>query len=147
MSGRSLRVSVWCFVMLATARCSCSDGDAEPQAGTAGRIAVTSEGTTAVVTVAGLARGLRAVQVDVEVSGGDASTLVPDRAWDVVEAGLADGPRSSFTVVIADTRRLPIDNGPLARLTITDGAQVVLRNAVAVDDGGVRQALSVEAAP
>ncbi len=133
--------------MLVTARCSCSDVDAEPQEGAAGRLAVTSEGATATVTVAGLSRGVRAVQIDVEVSGGQASALAPARAWDLVEAGLADGPRSSFTVVIADTRRLPIDNGALAQLTITDGARVALRNAVAVDDSGARQTLSVEPAP
>jgi hypothetical protein len=90
------------------------------------------------------------LQVDVVISGGRASAATGTGPWDVVEAGLAPsaanpdgGPRDRFTLVVADTRRLPVNDGGLARLVIDDGANVTLSNAFAVDATGVRRPLTV----
>jgi hypothetical protein len=135
------------LVLSCSSACRCSDGGQEEQEPPAGRIEVAVDGATATLSLVGLSTALRSVQVDVEIEGGQASALVGARAWDLVEAGLTEAPRSSFTVVIADTRRLPIDNGPLAVVTLTEGSRVSLRNALAIDERGARHTLSAEVAP
>ena len=141
-----MRVLTLTALLLAAAfgACTCGQPEPEPGPGPAGRVSVDVDGATATISVAGLARSLRSFQVDVEVSGGRASAFTAVGAHDLLEAGLAGGGKDAFTAVVADTRRLPINNGAVARLTIDDGASVTLRNAVAVDDTGARQTLTVE---
>jgi hypothetical protein len=123
---------------------SCEQIDPEPDTPAVGRIDASVDGTTATLTVSGVAGSLRSVQVDVAVAGGTAQS-VAGVGHDLVEAGLgADqgGPKSSFTVVVADTRRLPVNNGAVARLTVDAGASLTLSNAVVVDSTGARHTLS-----
>lgn len=111
-----------------------------------GTISVVVDGATATLSVSGLQRSLRSVQVDVDVAGGRATAIDPRAGHDLVEGGLlpADGgPRERFTAVIADTRRLPINNGAIARITIDAGATVTLKNALAIDEVGDRRTLTV----
>ena len=88
-----------------------------------------------------MAGSLRSVQVDVAVAGGTAQAIT-GVGHDLVEAGLGEGQKSAFTVVVADTRRLPVNNGALARLTVDGGASLTLSNAVVVDSSGARHTLS-----
>jgi hypothetical protein len=123
---------------------SCEQIDPEPDTPAIGRIDASVDGTTATLTVSGVAGSLRSVQVDVAVAGGTAQS-VASVGHDLVEAGLgADqgGPKSSFTVVVADTRRLPVNNGAVARLTVDAGASLTLSNAIVVDSSGARHTLS-----
>ena len=125
---------------------SCEAVDDPPAQTPAGALSVVVSGETATLIVSGVAGSLRAVQVDVVVAGGQASA-VDGLGHDLVEAGLAaenGGPKSSFTVVVADTRRLPVNNGGVARLTIDDGATVTLSNAFAIDAAGAKRALTTD---
>lgn len=123
---------------------SCEQTDPEPDAPAIGRIDASVDGTTATLTVSGVAGSLRSVQVDVAVAGGTAQSIA-GVGHDLVEAGLGaeqGGPKSSLTVVVADTRRLPVNNGAVARLTVDAGASLTLSNAVVVDSSGARHTLS-----
>lgn len=141
---RSLSLALLLFGV-AVAGCTCGQPEPEPQPESAGRLAVVVDGTTATISVSGLQRSLRSFQADVEVTGGQASAIAAVGAHDLVEAGLGDGAKAAFTAVVADTRRLPINNGAVLRLTIDNGARVSLRNGIAVDDTGSRRTLDVEA--
>jgi hypothetical protein len=117
-----------------------------------GSIDVVVDGTSATLSLSGLDAPLRALQVDVVVGEGRASSVTAIGPWDVVEAGLTasptnpiGGPKDHFTLVVADTRRLPVNDGPLARLVIDDGAKVKLANAVAVDADGEKRSVTVVA--
>ena len=111
-----------------------------------GTINVAVDGATATLSVSGLQRSLRSLQVDVDVKGGRASAIAAAAGHNLIEGGLlpADGgPRDRFTAVVADTRRLPINNGAVARITVDAGATVGLKAAVAIDDTGARRILTV----
>jgi hypothetical protein len=115
-----------------------------------GSIRVDVAGALATVSLAGLQAPLRALEVDVQVSGGRATAARAAGAHDLVEAGLVasaanpgGGPRDRFTLVVADTRRLPLNDGACAQLTLDDGATVALRSAVAVDVNGRKRPLTV----
>jgi hypothetical protein len=143
---RALSLLPLCALLVTTmfASCTCGGPEPEPQPDAIGRIGVSVDGPTATVTLSGLSRSLRSVQVDVDVADGQASAIAGVGAWDLVEAGLGSGPKAAFTAVVADTRRLPINNGELFRVTIDVGARIRLRNAIAIDDVGTRQVLTVE---
>lgn len=122
---------------------SCTPDEPPPPVVTeVGALNVVVDGSTATITLSGVSGSLRSLQTAVSVAGGTASA-VDGFSHDLVEAGLetGDGAKSSFTVVVADTRRLPVNNGPVARLTISDGATVTLSNAVAVDAAGTKRTL------
>lgn len=148
-----LRNFLLLLALSATTGCSltCAAPPPTPPADDAvGSIDVGVTGTTATLSVAELAAPLRALQVDVVVSGGKASSATGAGPWDIVEAGLVastanpdGGPKDRFTLVVADTRRLPINDGALARLVIDAGARVTLSNAVAVDAAGNKRPLKV----
>ena len=135
--------------------CSLTCGAPPPEPPTddvVGTIRVVVEGSSATLSVAGLEAPLRAVQVDVAVSNGKASSATGAGPWDVVEAGLGasstnpdGGPKDHFTLVVGDTRRLPVNDGPLARLAVDDGAAVTLSNAFAVDANGKKRTITVVA--
>ena len=117
-----------------------------------GSIRVDVAGAEATVVLAELEAPLRALEVDVRVSGGVASAARAIGPYDLVEAGLqagptnpAGGPRDRFTLVVADTRRLPINDGPCARLTVDAGADVTLLAARAVDANGRKRPVTVVA--
>lgn len=107
----------------------------------------TATGSATLVLV-GLEQPLTAFQVDVVVDGGSASAFLAIADHDIVEAGLAaedGGPKSRFTAVVSDTRRLPLNSGNLARLTLDEGATVTLSNALGIDQQGKKRALKVVA--
>lgn len=113
-------------------------------------MSATVNGTTATLTLASLSAPLRAVQVDVSVSGGQARAASGVGPWDVVEAGLSattanpgGGPKDRFTLVVADTRRLPVNDGAFAQIVVDEGATVTLSHAVAVDANGTRRPITV----
>lgn len=130
--------------------CSC-DGDPDPDPPSStpvGTLRVVhsddANTSTATLVVTGLRQPLRMFQVDVTVDGGSASAIAPVLTHDLVEAGLTDGARASFTAVVADTSRTPINNGNIATITLDAGARATLKSAVAVDSNGARQTLAVE---
>jgi hypothetical protein len=142
------------FVVVAalstTAGCSCDPPPPDVPLRAAGSIEVAVSGTTATVTLSSLDAPLRTLQVDVAVDGGKATSATGIGPWNIVEAGLAaspanpaGGPKDRFTLVVADTRRLPISDGALARLVVDDGAKVTLLNALAVDANGTQRPLLV----
>jgi hypothetical protein len=135
-----------------TTGCSCDPPPPDVPLRAAGSVDVDVSGTTATLTVSSLDAPLRTLQVDVAVDGGKASSATGIGPWNVVQAGLAaspenpaGGPKERFTLVVADTRRLPIGDGALARIVVDDGAKVTLSNAVAVDANGTKRLLLVVA--
>lgn len=143
---RALSLIASCALLAATilSSCTCGGPEPEPQPAAIGRIGVSVDGPTATVQLSGLSRSLRSLQVDIDVADGRASAVAPTGAWDLVEAGLADGPKAAFTAVVTDSRRLPINNGDILQVTMDVGARIRLRNAIAIDDVGARQTLAVE---
>jgi hypothetical protein len=143
---RALSLMAACALLVASSlsSCTCGGPEPEPQPDAIGRIGVSVDGPTATIRLTGLSRSLRSLQVDVDVADGQASAIAATGAWDLVEAGLGDGPRAAFTAVVADTRRLPINNGDILQITMDVGARIRLRNAIAIDDVGNRQILDVE---
>jgi hypothetical protein len=138
---------------LSAPACSCDPPPPDPPPDdSVGTIRVVVDGATAELSLAGLVAPLRALQVDVAVDGGRASDASAVGPWNVVEAGLqasADnpggGPKDRLTLVLADTRRLPVTDGPVARLVIDAGATVSLAQAFAVDAEGKKRPLTVVA--
>lgn len=94
-----------------------------------------------------LDRPLRTLSVAVVLGAGATATRVEAAgpvAHDLIEAGL-DAPRSAFTVVVADTRRIPLDDGAIARVDVDGAGSVTLTAASAVDDQGASIELTVDA--
>lgn len=94
------------------------------------------------LVLANLEQPLRALQVDVEVTGASATTLIAIGDYDLVEGGL-DQPKASFTAVVSDTRRLPLHDGAVAHITLNGNGSVSLQNAAAVDADGNKRPLTV----
>lgn len=117
----------------------------EPPPGPIGSLRLEAENGSATLVLVGLEQPLRALQVDVDVAGGVATAFLPLADHDIVEAGLGDGPAARFTAVVGDTRKLPLNSGPLARLTVDEGATVTLTAAFGVDQSGKKRALTVVA--
>lgn len=96
-----------------------------------------------------LRASLRTLQVDVSLTGTAATAVEPAGpvSHDLLEAGLSS-PRASFTLVVADTRRVPLTDGAVARL-VTGAApgQVTLAAAQAVDADGQHVLLDTEVLP
>ena len=127
--------------------CSCDPPpDEPPPVAPVGSVRVDVVGGGATLVLVGLEQPLRAFEVDVVVGGGTATAFTAIADHDVVEAALRPedgGPRGRFTVVVADTRRLPITNGPLGVLSIDNGATVALSGAIAVDQAGNKRSVTV----
>ncbi len=141
-----MRIALLLSVVMLSS-CTCGPVDEPPNENAFGFIRVNVSNDTATLTLSQLRRPLRSLQVDVDVSGGRASAFSATGAHNLVEAGLDDGPKAQLTAVVADTRRLPIFDGAFARITVDAGADVTLRNAVAVDDTGAKQTIVVAGAP
>jgi len=133
--------------MLAFAGCEGGCTPADPDAGTLDSVGTISlaagEGGFDIV-LAGLEDPLFAIQVDVVVSGTRATGVssIATIPHDVVEAGL-DAPKDRFTVVVSDTRRIQIQNGPLVRVLTESGGSAELSNALAIDIEGARRSLAI----
>jgi hypothetical protein len=147
MNRGIMRSTVLLALALLGPACTCGGPpDVEPELPFA-VVTAAVRGDTATISLTRAQRPLRSLQVDVSVAGGRASAIAAVASHDIVEGGLADGPKNELTAVIADTRRLPLVDGPVLRLTVDDGARVALRNAVAVDDQGARHDIAVGVTP
>lgn len=100
------------------------------------------------LVLSNLERPVRSLQVDVKLEGALASDVTAlagagGTPADIVEAAL-DTPKDDFTVVIADTRRLNLPSGAVARVgTGLDLQRVTLSRALAVDDSGALRDVTV----
>ncbi len=141
---------LWSGGLLSLGSCSCDPPPVPPPAVTAaGSVRVDAGADTGAVSVVlvGLDQPLRAFQVDVDVAGGNALAAL-GVGPDIVEAGLAPedgGPKNRFTLVVSDTRRLPLNNGVVGRLAIDNGATVTLTKAFGIDQQGQKRPLTVVA--
>jgi hypothetical protein len=145
------RVRAAMAVLLALLPACDTCGGGTPDAGVsdgAGAVAIRQplgDGTLEVRLV-DLERPLRAMSMLVTLGGALATSVEPagEVRHDVVEAAL-DAPRSGFTLVVSDSRRLPLTEGAIARIA-TDGpaSTVTLENIEAIDVDGNRVTLEVE---
>lgn len=135
------------LVLVAAFGCDCTTPSGDAGVGDGGRVlARPAEGGGVEILLADLDTPLRTLQVDVRLDGAEATDVVPAGpvAFNVLEAAL-DAPRAQLTLVVADTRRLPLGEGPVARLVTTGDASVTLSNALAIDDDGERRTLATGA--
>jgi hypothetical protein len=65
---------------------------------------------------------------------------------DVIKAGL-EIPSGDFTVVISDSRRIPLSNGPLARIVVEGRGTVAIRGIRAVTTSGTIADIRAELPP
>lgn len=131
--------------LIAFAASSCECPGPPPQAGDpVGGVATRAVEGGFEIVLEDLKQPVRAVQVDVDLGAVRATSIraAGAVAHDVVEAGL-DAPKSSFTAVVSDTRRLPLGDGAIAFVETDGAASPRLSSAVAVDDDGDRRTLSV----
>lgn len=95
-----------------------------------------------------LEQPLRNIAVDVSIDGAEATRA--DRAgafnYNLIEAGLS-APKSVFTVVVADTRRILLENGAVARIDVDGPGRVTLSEGRGVDQTGAAVVLATETAP
>ncbi len=135
------------LVLVAAYGCTCAAPTGDGGVPDSGRVlARAAEGGGVEIVLADLTTPLRTLQVDVVLTGAEATGVVAAGpvAFNLLEAAL-DEPRAQLTLVVADTRRLPLNNGAIARLVTTGDAEVTLSNALAVDDDGERRALATGA--
>jgi|GEM_PF-1929962 len=123
----------------------CPDGSGTPDSGpdpVDGAVVVTTSGNELRFALEGVDGTLTAVQVPVELTGGQAiaARAAGNVDFNLVEAGLGDGPQSRFTLVVSDTRRLLLENGTFAVVELDQAAQV----SVGTPMGVSRDGLSVE---
>ncbi len=143
-----MRALLWAGALTTLAACACDVPVIDPPpVQPVGSVRVDVSGSSATLVLVGLEQPLRAFEVDIDVDEGNASAVTPIADHDVVEAGLGgdQGGKAHFTVVVGDTRRLPLQDGPLVVLSIDEGATPVLSGAAGVDQQGVKRALTVVA--
>lgn len=145
MTLRTLRLA-GLLLLLAPFACECQPGpgDAGPD-GSGGVLVARAVGGGFELSLEDLDAPLRTLQVGVTLTGTRATALSAAGvvAHDVLEAGL-DQPKESFTAVVADTRRLLLTEGAIARIDTEGAGQIQLRSALAIDDEGQRAALALE---
>lgn len=145
LSARALSALLVAFTAVAGAGCP---GDTEPKAPeeeVVGRIRADVVEGGVVLVVDGLARPIRSLQVDVKLDGANGLLARALNGNDVLEAGL-EAPRDDFTVVVSDTRRVPLVPGAVVQVDTDRGPTgVTLSRALAVDTEGARVALTVGA--
>jgi hypothetical protein len=145
-----LRAALAALLVLLPACDTCGTGTPDGGVvGGAGAVAIRQplgDGTLEVRLV-DLARPLRAMSMEVTLGGALATSVeaAGEVRHDVIEAAL-DGPRSGFTLVVSDSRRLPLTDGAIARIA-TDGpaSTITLESIEAIDVDGNRVTLEVEA--
>lgn len=127
--------------------CTCTPPQGDAGAPDGGRVFTRAVEGGIEIVLEDLDTPLRTLQVDVALSGGEASDVVAAGpvAFNLLEAALDEGPRSELTLVVADTRRLLLPNGPVARLVTGADVTATLSNALAVDDDGERRTLATGA--
>lgn len=123
--------------------CSCGEPPPPPPGDAVGQLSANTVDGGFELVLSGLERPVRSLQVDVRLSGAQATSASAIGGSDVLEAGLA-APKNDFTVVLADTRRLNLPSGSVA-LVETDAApsEIALTRAFAVDDTGALRTVLV----
>ena len=132
------------LVALAFGACECIEPPVrDPDAPVARVTAVVRDDGGFDLVLSNLERPVRSLQVDVKLEGALASEVTALGGSDVAEAAL-DTPKDDFTVVVADTRRLNLPAGAVARVgTGLDLRRVTLSRALAVDDSGALRDVTV----
>ena len=128
---------------LALGRCTCEPENPDGPLPAVGELrAVVVNGGVELRLTSADAR-VRTLSVDVQLRGAQATSLVALGPTDVAEGAL-EAPKDRVTVVLADTRRIPLPEGAIARLT-TDAAptSVALSDARAVDENGKERTLTL----
>ncbi len=130
-------------LLLSACGCSCGEPPPPPPGEAVGQLSANPVDGGFELVLSGLERPVRSLQVDVRLSGAQATGATAAGGSDVLEAGLA-APKNDFTVVVADTRRLNLPSGAVARVD-TDAAasEIVLSRAFAVDDTGALRTVLV----
>ncbi len=148
---RVLRLSTFTFLLSSVLfAAGCPDGctpPPDPPVEGAGTLTARPVTGGFELVLADLDRPLRTLSVEVTLGGGASATRAESAgavAHDLVEAGLQTS-RSSFTVVVADTRRIALDDGAIARVDVDGSGSVTLSQAAAVDDQGDLVQLTVDA--
>ncbi len=138
------------FVALAFGACECIEPPVrDPDAPVARVTAVLRDDGGFDLVLSNLERPVRSLQVDVKLEGALATEVTAlagagASAADIVEADLDGQGKDDFTVVIADTRRLNLPAGAVARVgTGLDLQKVTLSRALAVDDSGALRDVTV----
>jgi hypothetical protein len=144
MRRRAMRQLVL-VLLSATAlgRCTCEPEDPNPPLPAVGELrAVVVEGGVELRLDSADAR-VRVLSVNVKLRGARATALSPLGPIDLAEGAL-DAPKESLVVVLADTRRIPLPEGAIARLE-TDAAPtaVELSDARAVDESGAERSVTL----
>lgn len=141
---RSLSLGSLLLLSFSACRCGGPGGEDGGPSGAGVVVARAVEGGFE-LSLEGLDAPLRALQVEVSLRGTRATRLAPagEVEHDVLEAGL-DEPKAELIAVIADTRRLLLTEGAVARIETEGGGEISLGEALAVDDEGRRRALAVE---
>ena len=126
------------------AGCDCApptdDGGTSP----AGTVTVAEVGTGFDIGLDDLERPMRSFQVHIRLSDTKAvrATPVGDVPRDIVEAGLGS-PENEFTLVVADTRLLLMDEASWARIETEGPGSIQLSKALGIDADGTKVQLKV----
>jgi hypothetical protein len=131
------------LALLPFSSCICEIGPPPPDEIPVAQIStVVSDGGFDLV-LANLERPVRALQVDVQLGGANATAARQLNGADVVEAALSN-PKNDFTVVVSDTRRLNLPPGAVVHVdTDASPSSITLTNAFAVDDLGAKRVVEV----
>lgn len=146
MSKMRCGLKVLCGWALWAGLVACAPAEIEGDAKDNGKVTAEVQGGQVMFRLEGLQRPLRTLQVTVAIEGTRASsvTAAAGKPYNIVEAGLGDGPVSSFRLVVGDTRRLLLTEGDIALLGLEGSGTLTLAEAIAVSDEGERLVLQTE---
>lgn len=144
---RTIAATIALCTLTACGGCPPTTPDAGPD-GPFGRVRARAVTGGFEVELVGLTRPIRAVQIPLTLSGAEATSAsaAGTPLHDVVEAGL-DTPKAAFTLVVADARGVPLDDGTIAFVATTGAGSVTFGDAEAVDELGAKQTLAADGAP
>ncbi len=143
MTRATVLLLVTSGVLSAAWGCTCGEPPQPNGAAAVGQLSANPVEGGFELVLSGLERPVRSLQVDVKLGDAHATAATAVGGSDVLEAGLA-APKNDFTVVVADTRRLNLPSGAVARVD-TDAAptEIALSRAFAVDDTGAMRTVLV----
>lgn len=149
---RRTRTARWaCLIVVSAFLSGCPDGCDPvdpPPADAVGVIQARAVTGGFEIVLVDLEQPLRNIAVDVSIDGAEATRA--DRAgsfnYNLIEAGLSS-PKSEFTAVVSDTRRILLENGAVARIDVDGPGRVTLSDGRGVDQTGAAVVLATETAP
>lgn len=130
-------------IVVAVSSCTCGAPPPPNPGAPVGQVSANPVDGGFELVLSGLERPVRSLQVDIKLTGAQATAASALGQNDVFEAGLS-APKNDFTVVLSDTRRLNLPSGAVARVD-TDAApsEIALSRALAVDDLGATRTVLV----